>query len=37
MFTNTIDINFDTAKPNHLKTLINFKKLLLIGNYQQYK
>jgi len=37
IFANTLAINFETAKPNHLKTLLNFKKLVLIGTYQQYK
>ena len=33
----TMAIDFDSAKPNYIKTLLNFKKVVLIGHFQKYK
>ena len=37
MLSSTMAIDFQTAKPNYIKTLLNFKKVVLIGPFQQYK
>ena len=36
-FTNTMAIDFDKAKPSEIKTLLSFKKLVFIGQFQTYK
>jgi hypothetical protein len=33
----TMHIDFEGAKPNYVKTLLNFKKVVLIGEFQEYK
>ena len=37
MLSSTMAIDFETAKPNYIKTLLNFKKVVLIGPFQQLK
>lgn len=35
MLPETMDIDFTTAKPNYIKTLLNFKKVVLVGDLEK--
>lgn len=37
LLTNTLSIDFQTATPNNLKMLLNFKKIVLIGDFNTLK
>ena len=37
MLPNTMEIDFEHGKHTHIKTLLNFKKIVVVGHYQNLK
>jgi len=37
MLPGTMEIDFEHSKHTHVKTLLNFKKIVLVGHYQTLK